>query len=561
MQKRWNIARPELSLRASLSKSLNIPPILAQVLINRKVKSKEEAEIFMRSGISSLHGPLSLPGIDKAAKRIKQAMKNRQNVFLFGDYDVDGVTSCALLKLTLEKLGLKVKHYLPHRVRDGYGINQEAVNFAKKDKVDLFISVDCGITNIKEIESLNAAGIDTIIIDHHEPQEALPAALAIVNPKLKGHNYPFRDLAAVGVVYKLCQELCSDLLLDDLDLVLLGTVADVVPLVGENRTLVREGLGCLSQAKRPGLKALINTSRIKGRELDSYAVSFILGPRLNAAGRVSSAEIAFNLLTATSLSEAQALAQQLELENRRRQEIEKKILEEALAKVEREVNFKEHNVIVLSNEGWHRGVLGIIASRIAEKFYRPTIIISTNDSYGKGSARSIRDFHIFNALSQCEELLETYGGHSHAAGLAILEDNIEKFKSLINEVAKVDLEPQDLIRALDIDAEADLNDITLDLILSMKSLAPFGAGNPEPVFSSYNLFVRGRPNILGKNTLKFWVSDGKLTYPVVGFGMADAFRLVANAERVDLAYSASLDSWQDNHQVQLNLKDIRFSRP
>lgn len=561
MHKRWNVAEPERSLQASLSKALNISPVLAQVLINRNIRTKEEADVFMRSGMSSLHSPSSLPDIDKAIARIKQAIKNNEKVFLFGDYDVDGVTSCALLKLTLEKLGLQVKHYLPHRVKDGYGINKEAIDFVRKEKFDLFISVDCGITNFKEIELLNASGIDSIIIDHHEPQEKLPQALAVVDPKLKGHNYPFRDLAAVGVVYKVCQELCSDSLIDDLDLVLLGTVADVVPLVGENRILVREGLVRLAQTKKPGIAALIDVCRIRGRELDPYAVSFILGPRLNAAGRVSSAEIAFNLLTASSRLEAEDLAEQLDIENKRRREIEGKILNEALAKVESEVNFKDHSVIVLSSEGWHQGVLGIVASRLAERFYRPTVIISTVNSLGKGSARSIRDFHIFDALSRCGELLETYGGHSHAAGLTILESNIEKFKVLINEVAKMDLEPCDLIRSLDIDTEVNLGDISLDLISGLEKLAPFGMGNPEPIFATYNLFVRGRPNLLGKNTLKFWVSDGRFTYPVVGFGMADKFDFMSENRRIDLAYSASLDSWQDNHQVQLNLKEVRASQP
>ncbi|MDP1852791.1 MAG: single-stranded-DNA-specific exonuclease RecJ [Candidatus Omnitrophota bacterium] len=561
MQKRWNVAKPEPLLRVSLAKALNIPPVLAQVLINRNVKNKEDAEVFMRSDMSFLHSPLSLPDIDKAVKRMKQAIEKKEKIFIFGDYDVDGVTSCALLKLTLEKLGARVKHCIPHRLRDGYGINEEAVSFAGKEKIDLFISVDCGITNFKEIELLNASGIDSIIIDHHEPQEKLPNALAVVDPKLKGHNYPFRDLAAVGVVYKLCQKLCDDLLVDDLDLVLLGTVADVVPLLGENRILVKEGLLCLSQTRKPGLKALIDICRIRGRKLDPYAVSFILGPRLNAAGRMSSAEIAFNLLTAVSHSEAEDLARQLDVENRRRQEIEKKILDEALAKVEREVNFKDHSVIVLSCEGWHQGVLGIVASRIADRFYRPAIIISTEGSLGKGSARSIRDFHIFNALCRCGEFLEGYGGHSHAAGLTILEANIEKFKHLINDIARIELTPQDLIRCLDIDAEVNLAELSLDLVSGLDNLAPFGAGNPEPLFLSSELFVRGRPNVLGKNTLKFWVYDGRLTFPVVGFGMGDKFGLVSENEKLDLVYSASLDTWQDNRQIQLNLKDVRPSRP
>ena len=557
MQKKWNIINPNVQLQAFLSGQLGISSVLAQIFINRGLKTKEEIESFIKSDISSLHSPMLLPDIKKALRRIKKAIEKKEKVLIFGDYDVDGITSCALLKLTLKKLGLKTLHYLPHRIKEGYGINKEAIALAKNKDVSLFISVDCGVSNFKEIEELKSYNIDTIVVDHHEPHESLPKAYAIVNPKLKTSNYPFRDLAAVGVVYKLAQALTEDLLLEDLDLVCLGTIADVVPLRGENRVFVRVGLSRLGNTNKAGLQELIDACGLTDKKMVPHSVGFILGPRLNAAGRVSSPDISFDILTSPSRPKAEGLVQQLLIQNKKRQNIGSKMLDEALAKVGQEVNFKEHNVIVLSNEGWHEGVLGIIASRIADKFYRPTIIISEKDCLCRGSARSIKKFHMLNALSGCEELLETYGGHSHAAGISILKGNIEKFKALINNIAAENLEPYDLIPSLDIDIDVALKDINRELISSLDNLAPFGKENIEPVFFTSGLSVKGKPAILGRGTLKFWVSDGNVTYPAIGFRMSDKFDMVANSKKLDLAYLPSIDSWRDNNHIQLELRDIR----
>lgn len=568
MPKKWNIIAADFKLQSVLSKKLGVSSLLACLLINRGIKDIEEAEAFINPEMSFLHSPKLLPGIKKAVARIRQAIEKKEKVFIFGDYDVDGVTSSVLLKSALEKAGLIPFCYIPHRIKEGYGINKQAVKLAKDKATDLFISVDCGITNVKEIELLNKYNIDVIIIDHHEPLEILPNALAIVNPKLKDSKYPFRELAGVGVVYKLAQELLGDLLIEDLDLVSLGTIADVVPLMGENRIFVRNGLPRLSVSLKPGIQELIKVAGLEKKQISAHHVGFILGPRINAAGRISSADISFNLLSSVSNSEARGFAETLHLENRRRQYIEGKILNEVLAKVEQEVNFKEHNIIVLNGEGWHQGVLGIIASRITERFYRPTIIISTDNLSGKGSARSIRDFHIIKALAQCSTLLEAYGGHAHAAGITIHKDNIEKFKLMINAIAVKELTIEKLLPVLDIDAQISFKDIDFDIVSSFGNLAPFGRGNSAPVFSTPNLMLCGRPALLGKNTLKFWVSDGKSTYPVIGFGMGGMFELVANAKKLDLAYTPSIDTWQatvnglsgkDARQIQLELVDLKPS--
>ncbi|PIQ88846.1 MAG: single-stranded-DNA-specific exonuclease RecJ [Candidatus Omnitrophica bacterium CG11_big_fil_rev_8_21_14_0_20_42_13] len=568
MQKKWNIAKPDFLLRQALADSLNISPVLAQVFINRGITNVKEAEIFLKPKMSDMHDPLLIPGMEKAVRRLKEAAAKKEKVFISGDYDVDGVTSCVLFKSVLKRLGLEPTHYIPHRVKDGYGINKEAVSLAKEQGADLFVSLDCGMTDFSEIEMLNHLGVDTMIVDHHEPLDTLPKAKIIVNPKIKNSLYPFKELAAVGVVYKLCRLLCADNLVDDLDLVSLGTVCDVVPLIDENRIFVKEGLGILSRAKRPGIKELIKVCGLKGKDINTHMIGFMLGPRLNAAGRVNSADMSFELLFSSSHSQAEGLAVRLHNENKKRQAIESGILEEALAKAQREINFKEHTVIVLDNQGWHEGVLGIVASRISDRFYRPTIIISTNDALGKGSARSIRDFHILNALSRCEDMLEFYGGHAYAAGLTISKENIDKFRLAINKIAREELASCEMVPVLDIEAELGLEELDFKFVSALEGLMPFGRGNPLPVFSSCNLIVKGRPKILGKGTIKFWASDGKITYPVVGFGMSNMADLVENSERLDLAYTPSIDSWgmrangiscDDRRAIQLKLVSIKPS--
>lgn len=554
-----NITSPNTSVRGILSKELGISAILAQILINRGINTPGEADKFLNTKIDYLLEPNTFSDMHKAVYITQKTIKLKSPVMVCGDYDVDGVTAVVLLKETLSKMGFKVIHYLPHRIKDGYGLNKNALNIARKNKVKLLITADCGINNLEEVKELKSRNIEVIITDHHEPQGRLPPAASILNPKVKDSGYRYRDLAGVGVAYKFCQALSGSNLLENLDLVSIGTIADVVPLLGENRVIVKEGLSRISRTKRPGLKALIKASGIEGRTISADFVSFILGPRINASGRIDTADIAFNLLISQKQEEAERLAQLVNTHNRQRQKIEGQVLEEAQALIDKEVNFKEHKVIVIAGEDWHHGVLGIVASKLADRFYRPTILISKTQDPCRGSGRSIKSFHLFQALLECRELLNTFGGHEHAAGLLIAKDNIDDFKNKINRIAGEKLRLEDLLPSIDIDMEVVLSDLNEKIINEFDKLEPFGMANPRPLFYTRNLKLKGSPQILSRDTLKFWVSDGNITYPAIGFGMSSLEGSLIEAETVDLIYTPKIDSWQDKEEIILEVEDAFFN--
>ncbi|MBU2540963.1 MAG: single-stranded-DNA-specific exonuclease RecJ [Candidatus Omnitrophica bacterium] len=555
---KWCIREVDKQLLSYFSNEINLHPLIATLLINRNIKDKDEAEIFLASQISQLSDPHKIKGVDKALERIKIAKEKAEKVFIFGDYDVDGISACALLESSLKKLGIETVVYLPHRMEEGYGLNMKAVNEAKALKARLFISVDCGIGSFEEIEKLNSYKIDSIIIDHHQPKsKKLPKAVAIINPKVNKNEANLSSLAAVGLVFKLVQALFDSNLEEDLDFVALGTICDVVPLIGENRIFVKEGLKRISQTKRVGIRALKEVAGIKDRKITAGLIGFTLGPRLNASGRIDSAQKSLKLLTCSDEAEAMLLAKGLNEANRKRQRIEDKILKEALTKVEREVNFKEHSVIVVGGDDWHPGVVGIIASKLANRYYRPAFVLGLETGVYRGSGRSINNFHLFEALSECDSLLESYGGHRGAAGLKLLEKDLEEFRKSINAVAKAKLKPEDLVPILNIDAEVDLS-LWQDrqLIDRIEEFAPFGIGNPRPVFCSRNLFLKSAPLAIGKRSLRFWVSDGSFTAKAIGFGMAEYANLLNENSRIDLAYSVSIDTWGEP-VVQLEIKAIK----
>jgi len=554
-----NIASPDAHIQNILSKELGISKVLSQVLANRGVTNAQDAEKFLNVDLSHLLDPYLFSDMHNAVKLISRAAKNKEKVMIFGDYDVDGLTALTLLKTTLSKMGVDAMHYLPHRIKEGYGLNKNILHIARQENIKLLITVDCGISNYEQIKELRHHNIDVLITDHHEPvDEYLPPASAIINPKVKNSSYKYRDLAGVGVAYKLCQAITNDTLFEELDLVSLGTIADVVPLTGENRVIVKEGLSRLSKTRRLGLKALIENSGIKDKKMTSTFVSYILGPRINASGRMDTAEVSLNLLMSETQDEAIKFAKLIEAYNRQRQKIESKILEEAEAVIDREINFKEHKVIVIAKEDWHQGVLGIVASKLADKFYRPAIVISLTEDLCKGSGRSIKNFHLFQALLECKEFLETFGGHSHAVGLVITKDNIADFKKNINRLAKDVLAWEDLIPSLDIDMELTLSDLNETIIAEFEALEPFGVGNPEPLFYTRNLRLKGEPQVLGRDTLKFWVTDGNITYQAIGFGMGTFKNCLLNADYFDLVYGPRMDNWQGKGTVLLEAKDIFF---
>ncbi|MDD5027678.1 MAG: single-stranded-DNA-specific exonuclease RecJ [Candidatus Omnitrophica bacterium] len=553
------IAFTHTRLQDSLSKELKISKILAQILANRGITSAGQAEEFLNVRLEHMLDPFSFRQMPKAVERIKEAKNKKEKTLIFGDYDVDGITSVALLKESLRRMGVAALHYMPHRIKEGYGLTKNILQIAKEKKVKLLITVDCGIANQREVEELKKNNIDTIITDHHEPQgNTLPACVSIINPKVEGCGYKYRELAGVGVAYKLCQALSNAKLADELDLVALGTVADVVPLTGENRVIVKEGLSRLSATKRPGLRALIEEAGIKNKKFNTTSISFILAPRLNASGRMDSAETSFNLLMSPDIQKARDLSKALEQHNRARQKIEGKIMEEAEDIINREVNFKEHKVIVVAKDDWHQGVLGIVAAKLADRFYRPAIVISLDEKMGKGSGRSIKNFHLSHALGECRQFLRTFGGHAHAVGLTITRESIDDFRKSINQLARDKLSLEDLLPSLDIDVELDLGSLTEGVVEELERLEPFGTGNPEPLFYTRGLRLKGEPQSLGRQTLKFWVTDGKVTFQVIGFGMAGLLASLLEAKSLDIVYTPRMDNWRDDSSIILEARDIFF---
>lgn len=570
MQKAWEINSIDKSKCENFSKALNISPLLAHSLLNRGVLNVEEAQRFLSCSLSFLFDPFLLKDMERAVDRIESAIKSDEKILIYGDYDVDGLTATALLFSTLKEYGAYLSYYIPDRLKEGYGLNVEALKEVHKKGTGLVIAVDCGITSIEEVDFLKKRGIDCIILDHHQPlKDRLPDAYAIINPIQPGCDYPYKDLTSVGLVFKLAGALrkkikhkhvkeCTSSE-EHLDLVALGTISDVAPLTGENRILIKHGLKHLAMTRKKGLRALIEVSGIgRKKQFQTDTVGFILGPRINASGRVSSASQALRLLLTEDEREAKNLAEGLDKENRQRQSIEEAILKEAILKVERDVNFKTHKVIVISSDKWHPGVIGIVASRIVERFYRPTILIAFNENLGRGSGRSIKNFHLFEALTKCKEHLVEFGGHEYAAGITVYKEKLEHFREHLNSIAFETLKPLDLIPRLEIDAEVLLNDMTLKQIKELAQLEPFGVGNPKPVFAARNLSLRTKPKIVNSNILKFWVTDGQFTCEAVGFKRSLGFDPeVTSAGRFSLAFTPSIDEWGGQATVQLQLKDIQ----
>jgi len=567
--KRWNICQPDAALQKHLNENLSISPIISQLLINRGMHDIDKIKSFLNNDLSELYNPFLMKGMLEAVSRIKKALDKKEKILIHGDYDVDGVTSTALLFFTLREFGAEPVYFIPDRLTEGYGLGSSGVEEAVRIKADLVITVDCGISSHEEVDALNKYGIDVVITDHHEPPKMLPNAYATINPRQKGCAYPDKDLSGVSISFKLCQALSSELNNRDfwkhLDLVALGTISDVAPMLGENRILVKEGLRLLKNlGSNKGIKALIDVSGIKKDKIGAFEIGFILGPRINAAGRLGSAGTSVELLLTDDDEKAKELAKKLNEANQERQKIEKSTLKEAISKIEKDINFKDHKVIVLHNEDWHTGVMGIVASRISDKFNRPAILISTKDGLGRGSGRSIENFHLFEALASCEKLLKEYGGHQYACGLTILEENLPGFIKLINELAVSAMTTGDLIQSLPVDMEIALSELDHKTVEEVTSLEPFGEGNPEPVFCSRNLRLVQPLRVLKGEHIKFQATDGKKNFEAIGFGMAkdaDIELALRNYPSFDMAYTVSLNNWQGINAIQLKIEDIKPSGP
>ncbi|MEE9558477.1 MAG: single-stranded-DNA-specific exonuclease RecJ [Candidatus Brocadiales bacterium] len=510
MKKRWTYPPSNEALQASLVASLKISTLLARLLINRGIDDPVSANAFLQPKMTHLSNPLECPEIEKAARRLARAVRNGERIAVYGDYDVDGITSTALLIQFFNLLKANATWYIPQRIEEGYGLNREAIERLASDAVDVIVTVDCGITSTVEAQIIRDKGIDLIITDHHVPGSELPEALAIINPRLPGSAQAFREFSGVGLAFKLCWALAEvlskqkkvepefrEFLLDAMGLAALGTIADSVPLVGENRVLAKHGLTALSNSTHPGILALKDISNLAGSDVSSRHVGFRMGPRLNAAGRLWTATFSLELLTTRHADKAKRLAWQLEQYNRERQRIQGEMLDSSKEKIKNEIDLDSTRVIVLGCESWHPGVVGIVASRLVDEYHRPAVMIAIREGVGHGSARSVPGFHLPAALEASSDKLISFGGHSQAAGLKIRMEEVEDFRSLINTYAAIGMKEVRLQPALLTDGPLHFKDISLSRVRELELLLPHGEGNPEPVFIAEGLRVVGQPSRVG----------------------------------------------------------------
>ena len=569
--KRWvevGPKRPELESKAGeLSRRLDLHPLAARVLVARGFSEPSSAARFLDPPLEDLPDPFSMLGMGKAVERLERALLAGERIACYGDYDVDGVTSTALLSGFLKSAGGDVVAYVPHRLAEGYGLNAGAVATLAAGGVKLLVSLDCGITDVDEVREAAARGVDTVVVDHHTVPVELPAATAILNPHQPGCPYPSKDLAAVGVTFALVMALRRRLreggrfgaarpepnLLEALDLVALGTIADVASLTGANRTLVHFGLGVLSRGRRPGVRALKRVSGMaEGSPVTAGQVGFRLAPRINAAGRLDDAGRGVRLLTERDDEAARSLAEELDRENPARQEIERHILSEAEAEAGPRVAAGARG-LVLAKEGWHPGVVGIVASRLVERFHRPVLIVGFENGVGKGSGRSIEPFHLHEALSACACHLLRFGGHKHAAGLTIERGRLEAFREAFEGYAASRLSAEDLEPRCRIDAWVEDADLTDRAAKDLARLSPFGAGHPEPVFALRG--VSARSGTVGQRKAHLRLAIGARRLDAIGFGMGDRAELCEGP--IDAAFTLGFDEWDGGRRLRLKLRDLR----
>ena len=563
--KRWTIQKHNRAEAKELAESLKISPLVAALLISRGYETEKSAAKFLNPSYEDLHEPFLLKGMKTAVERILKAIENDEKILVWGDYDVDGTTGTVVLRKALEILGAKTAFHIPNRFTEGYGINISALEKAKERGFTLVISVDCGSRSFEPVAWANENGLDFIITDHHLPDEERgnPNAFAVINPNQKDCEYPDKNLAGVGVAFKLVHALLREknkekVIKGFLKVVAIGTIADVMKLTGENRAIVSLGLKDLPKARNYGLKALMEVAACTG-EMSSYDIGFRIAPRINAAGRMDAARYVVDLLETDDFDEARRLAEMLDSRNRERQQVQIDITKKALFETEGITN---QNFVVVAGEGWHQGVIGLAASKISEKLYRPSIVISLKEGIGKGSARSISGYHLLKGLESCEELFEQFGGHQAAAGMTIKQENIEELQKRLNAHATENLSEEDLIPEIKIDALVSSKTLDLALIDELKRLAPFGMGNPKPKFLTKNLFLTADPFVMKEKHLKLKLADkGGKPFEAVWWDGVEKSKDISLAPNgsFDLAYSAEANTWRGNTRLQLVVQDIRKS--
>ena len=559
MQKLWKLKEADGEKAAELAKELGVSGFLAGLLVRRGIDEPAAAEIFLSPEKQAFYDPFAMKDMDKAVERIARAIAQRETIVVYGDYDVDGMTATSLLIRNLRRLGAEAEYYIPDRQSEGYGFHAEALRRLQEAGTQLLISVDCGISAVAETASVGD-GMDIIITDHHLPGEQLPEAVAVVDPHREDCGYPDKNLAGVGVAFKLCQALWQRLrqqdFNEDLEFVALGTIADIVPLLGENRRIAAQGLQAMMTTEFAGIRALVEVAGQQGKKLTAGHVGFMLAPRLNAAGRIATAQKGVQLLLAEDPKVAEELALELNAENQERQQLEKDIL--ALVEKQLEsVDMDKAHALVVAGEGWHPGVIGIVASRIVEKYYRPVVIISIKDGIGKGSCRSIAGFHMRDALQACSDFLLGFGGHEQAAGLSLEADKIADFRQALDDYAAAQLRPEDYVPVLDVECELPMTAVSEELIAELSRLEPFGMGNPSPLFVGRN--IRGsyaqRKGRDGQH-LGFHIDAADRSLTAIGWNIGELAGLV-NREPVDFIFVPEINEFRGNRTLQCKVKELR----
>lgn len=575
ISREWRIRSQPLAEVEALARRLNIAPVAAQVLMNRGILDLEQARTFLHPTLGGLREPEALPDMEHAAERLYRAVRSGETIAIYGDYDVDGLAATAILMRGLRMLGGDPRYHIPHRLEEGYGLNADTVGDLKEGGAGIIVTVDCGIRAVKEVALARRLGMEVIVTDHHEPGEEVPADALLVNPKLPGSSYPFRELSGAGVAFKLAWALgkqassqervepeFAEFLKNALSLAALGTVADVVPLLDENRIIARFGLDVLSASSSPGIEALCEAARINTGTLSATDIAFRIAPRLNAAGRMGCARKCVELLMTEDAGRAQRIAAELNTENGRRQRMQERILNEARELLDAADGETFAHALVLARENWHAGVVGIVAARLAEEHWRPALLLTIEGDEAHGSARSIPGFNLFEALSECERHLTTFGGHAMAAGLRLPASALDAFREDFSRVAAARLSDAERTPRLDLDAQVTLTDLRRPTVDHLASLAPFGSDNPEPLLAASEVAVPGPVKRIGSTGrhLSFYVRQNGAALRAVAFGMGEQAEAIETAGVCSLAFVPKINRWRGRESVELEVRDVKLGR-
>lgn len=561
MKKKWEYYETDETKVKEIAEQFQLPTLVANILVNRNITQKDKIEVFLNPNRNDFYSPYLLNDMEKAVNRIQKAIQKHEKVVIYGDYDVDGITSITVLKRFLAEQQLQADYYVPDRLEEGYGLNKKAMEHLAQKGYQLMITVDCGITAMEEVDYATELGMETIVTDHHEPLDTIPKALAVVNPKRKDSTYPFQGLAGVGVVFKLIQAISEKLGLPEkaylkyLDLVCIGTISDIVPLIDENRVITKLGLKLVAVTKNIGLRELIKSIKLK--KIDSTSISFGVAPRMNACGRMGKADEAIELFLTENVAEAHEITEKLNRYNSNRQIIEKRIFQEAMDRIAKD-HIDQENSIVLGGENWHHGVIGIVSSKITETFYKPSILICFDGEEGKGSGRSIMGFDLHKALCESSAYLDKFGGHEMAVGLSLQRKNFEPFKKKFQEIIEVS-NIQEMLPVIKIDADLDLKKISLQTVEELMQLEPFGEQNKVPIFGFKNLKIDAIRSLSDGKHLKLSLKYSNGWLDAIGFNMGELVEQYRIGDKVDVVGTLEINQFRDRKNLQVNLKDMRRS--